>query len=109
MLGEHARHALDKGMAVVKTNIAFKKLADIHELKDEEERDKQKLLKAKSAPILQFHHAPPVGRVEHLRRFQYTNPVFGTLRQTRLGVEASPSWLHNEELLALKTLGRKTW
>lgn len=97
--GLHAKQGLAKALLAVKTTRAFNKLADIDPLKAEEDRDIKRLQKAKSAPVLQHHHPPPAGTVEHLRRFQYTNPIHGTMRTTT-------PWMHVDEIQDLKTLNR---
>jgi hypothetical protein len=101
-LGEHAKTGLNKVMGMVKTSRAFRQAVDMDTSLHHEEISKRKLEKAKSAPALQFYHPPPDGRVQHLRRFQYTNPICGSIRQTT-------PWQHEDEIQDLKNLGRKTW
>lgn len=104
-LGAHAKAGLAKAMAGVKATRALNQLSGLEGPEREAEKeDYRNLVKAKSAPVLQHSQQPPEGRLEHLRRFQYTNVAS---RSSLL--RTSTPWQHFDEVQDLKKLGRKTW
>jgi len=101
-LGEHAKKGLAKALTMAKTNRAFNHICGRNPLSDDEKRDYNLLLKAKSAPSLQFKERVPDCRIEHLRSFQYTTAANRSLR-------TSTPWQHYDEVQDLRELGRRTW
>jgi hypothetical protein len=100
-LTQNMKTGLDKVLKGVKAIRSFNKLKGIDVLREEEDEAYKKVVKAESAPILQFHEKPPAGRATHLRSFAPHNVSLRDLR-------TSTPWLHEDEVRELKRLGRKT-
>jgi hypothetical protein len=91
--------SLQKVRKAVKAARAFNATQDINPLKEAEEKDHARLLKAQSAPILRFKEEPPASRPVHLRAFAKQNVSLRSFRH-------STPWLHEDETRELKLTGK---
>jgi len=110
-LGENAKKGLAKALSVAKSNRNLMMLQGINNQKDEEDEDRKRLYKAKSAPVLQHGIDKVPGRLEHLRAFKYTDVKTKTLSAHELfrtsTCEGRVPWQHEDEISELKDF-RKT-
>lgn len=103
-MGEKAKRGLAKvsGMVAAKRNV--NKLLGIDNLKDAEAESMKKLIKAKSAPVLQHIEPLPEGRISHLRGFKYTTVQ---IKDHHTGyLRTSTPWQHEDEIEDLKNSPR---